>query len=277
MVATLRGEAGHDIIDLALTALRNLEHRGAIGSDAGTGDGAGILTQMPDAFLRAVVDFELPPVGEYAAGMIFLPRDDEAPRRREGGHRADRRKREPRAARLARRADRRGEPRQARVRRPPGVRAAVRLASRGGRCARALGHRARPPRVPAAQARPHRARRLHRVAVVPHPRLQGHGHDAPARAVLPRPAGRAIRLRARRRALPLLDQHVPVLAARAAAAHARAQRRDQHRQRQPQLDAGAPVAARIRAARRHRVRSCPSAPRVRATPRRSTRCSSCSP
>lgn len=73
MVATLRGEAGHDIIDLALTALRNLEHRGAIGSDAGTGDGAGILTQMPDAFLRAVVDFDLPPVGEYAAGMIFLP------------------------------------------------------------------------------------------------------------------------------------------------------------------------------------------------------------
>ncbi len=78
MVATLRGEPGHDIIDLALTALRNLEHRGAIGSDAGTGDGAGILTQMPDAFLRAVVDFELPPVGQYAAGMIFLPLDDQA-------------------------------------------------------------------------------------------------------------------------------------------------------------------------------------------------------
>ncbi|WP_442575613.1 glutamate synthase large subunit [Microbacterium sp. F51-2R] len=75
MVATLRGEPGHDIIALALTALRNLEHRGAIGSDAGTGDGAGILTQMPDAFLRAVVSFELPPVGEYAAGMVFLPRD----------------------------------------------------------------------------------------------------------------------------------------------------------------------------------------------------------
>src|SRR5262245_2833094 len=78
MVATLRGEPGHDIIALALTALRNLEHRGAIGSDAGTGDGAGILTQMPDAFLRAVVDFDLPPVGEYAAGMAFLPLDAEA-------------------------------------------------------------------------------------------------------------------------------------------------------------------------------------------------------
>ncbi|KJL35775.1 MAG: glutamate synthase large subunit [Microbacterium sp.] len=75
MVATLRGTPGHDIVSLALTALRNLEHRGAIGSDAGTGDGAGILTQMPDAFLRAVVGFELPPVGEYAAGLAFLPLD----------------------------------------------------------------------------------------------------------------------------------------------------------------------------------------------------------
>ncbi|WOF21500.1 glutamate synthase large subunit [Microbacterium betulae] len=76
MVATLRGEAGHDIVDLALEALRNLEHRGAIGSDAGTGDGAGILTQMPDAFLRAVVDFALPVAGEYAVGLSFLPTDE---------------------------------------------------------------------------------------------------------------------------------------------------------------------------------------------------------
>jgi len=76
MVATLRGTAGHDIIATALGALRNLEHRGAIGSDAGTGDGAGIITQIPDEFLRAVVDFELPPVGRYAVGMAFLPVDD---------------------------------------------------------------------------------------------------------------------------------------------------------------------------------------------------------
>jgi glutamate synthase (NADPH/NADH) large chain len=76
MVATLRGTAGHDIIDAALGALRNLEHRGAIGSDAGTGDGAGIVTQIPDAFLRAVVDFELPPMGRYIAGTAFLPIDE---------------------------------------------------------------------------------------------------------------------------------------------------------------------------------------------------------
>jgi len=76
MVATLRGTAGHDIIDAALNALRNLEHRGAIGSDAGTGDGAGIVTQIPDEFFRAVAGFELPPVGQYAVGMAFLPTDD---------------------------------------------------------------------------------------------------------------------------------------------------------------------------------------------------------
>ncbi|MBU1587406.1 MAG: glutamate synthase subunit alpha, partial [Actinobacteria bacterium] len=75
MVATLRGTAGHDIIETALNALRNLEHRGAVGSDAGTGDGAGIITQIPDAFLRAVAGFELPPVGRYAVGMAFLPTD----------------------------------------------------------------------------------------------------------------------------------------------------------------------------------------------------------
>ncbi|MEL5990040.1 glutamate synthase large subunit [Microbacterium phosphatis] len=76
MVATLSGEPRHEIVSQALTALRNLEHRGAIGSDAGTGDGAGILTQMPDEFFRAEAGFELPPAGEYAAGLMFLPRDE---------------------------------------------------------------------------------------------------------------------------------------------------------------------------------------------------------
>ena len=76
MVATLRGTAGHDIIQTALNALRNLEHRGAIGSDAGTGDGAGILSQIPDGFFRAVVDFKLPAKGSYGAGLVFLDSED---------------------------------------------------------------------------------------------------------------------------------------------------------------------------------------------------------
>lgn len=73
IVATLRGEPGHDIVDAALTALRNLEHRGAVGADEGTGDGAGLLTQIPDEFFRAVTDFPLPAAGKYAVGTAFLP------------------------------------------------------------------------------------------------------------------------------------------------------------------------------------------------------------
>ena len=73
VIATLRGTPGHDIVQHALTALRALEHRGAVGADEGTGDGAGLLTQIPDELFRAVVDAELPPVGEYVAGTAFLP------------------------------------------------------------------------------------------------------------------------------------------------------------------------------------------------------------
>ncbi|GAB94396.1 glutamate synthase (NADPH/NADH) large chain [Kineosphaera limosa] len=80
MVATLRGTAGHDIVEHALTALRNLDHRGATGADPRVGDGAGILIQTPDAFFRDVVGdlgIELPAAGGYAAGMAFLPREDD--------------------------------------------------------------------------------------------------------------------------------------------------------------------------------------------------------
>ncbi len=77
-VATLTGEASHDIVDKALTALRNLEHRGASGAEPDSGDGAGILLQVPDAFLREVVDFELPAPRTYAVGTAFIPGDAEA-------------------------------------------------------------------------------------------------------------------------------------------------------------------------------------------------------
>ena len=75
MVATMRGSAGHDIVVHALDALRNLDHRGATGADPLVGDGAGILTQVPDAFFRGVVDAALPPAGSYAVGMAYLPAD----------------------------------------------------------------------------------------------------------------------------------------------------------------------------------------------------------
>ncbi len=77
-VATLTGVASHDIVAKALTALRNLDHRGAAGAETNSGDGAGILMQVPDAFLRAVVDFDLPGAGSYAVGTAFIPGDDAA-------------------------------------------------------------------------------------------------------------------------------------------------------------------------------------------------------
>ena len=76
-VATLTGVASHEIVAKALTALRNLEHRGAAGAEPNSGDGAGILMQVPDRFLREVVDFELPAQFSYAVGTAFLPGDDE--------------------------------------------------------------------------------------------------------------------------------------------------------------------------------------------------------
>ncbi|MFC9651639.1 MULTISPECIES: glutamate synthase large subunit [unclassified Streptomyces] len=75
-VATLTGVASHALVEQALTVLRNLEHRGATGSEPDSGDGAGILLQIPDAFLREVAGFDLPETGSYAVGIGFLPADD---------------------------------------------------------------------------------------------------------------------------------------------------------------------------------------------------------
>ncbi|WP_153394776.1 glutamate synthase large subunit [Ornithinicoccus halotolerans] len=77
-VATLRGTPGHDVVQHALTVLHNLDHRGAVGAEPDSGDGAGILTQLPDEFLRAVLPVELPEPGGYAAGIVFLPADGSA-------------------------------------------------------------------------------------------------------------------------------------------------------------------------------------------------------
>ncbi|OKK19151.1 glutamate synthase [Streptomyces sp. CB00455] len=77
-VANLSGEASHTLVEQALTVLRNLEHRGATGSEPDSGDGAGILSQVPDAFLREVAGFDLPEAGAYAVGIAFLPADGSA-------------------------------------------------------------------------------------------------------------------------------------------------------------------------------------------------------
>jgi hypothetical protein len=75
-VVDVTGARSRDIVDTALGALCNLDHRGASGAEVNTGDGAGILIQVPDAFLRGVTRFALPPAGEYGVGMAMLPADE---------------------------------------------------------------------------------------------------------------------------------------------------------------------------------------------------------
>src|SRR4051794_32145604 len=77
MVAKLDGKPSHETVERAIVALENLEHRGAAGADPNTGDGAGILLQLPDEFIRGVIDAELPPRGAYGVCVCFLPRERE--------------------------------------------------------------------------------------------------------------------------------------------------------------------------------------------------------
>jgi glutamate synthase (NADPH/NADH) large chain len=77
-VVDVAGRRSHDVVARGRAALRRLDHRGARGAEPNTGDGAGMMIQIPDAFLRASVSFELPPVGHYATGLAFLPTDPAA-------------------------------------------------------------------------------------------------------------------------------------------------------------------------------------------------------
>ncbi|MCU1397906.1 MAG: gltB, partial [Acidimicrobiales bacterium] len=77
-VASITGNVSRSIVTMGIGALCNMEHRGATGAEPDTGDGAGILIQVPDKFLRAVAGFELPAAGQYAVGLAFLPSDVEA-------------------------------------------------------------------------------------------------------------------------------------------------------------------------------------------------------
>src|SRR6476646_4328887 len=80
-VAHIKGRKSHSIVEQGLTILKNLTHRGAVGADPLAGDGAGILIQIPDQFFReemAAGGLNLPALGEYGVGMVFLPKEPAA-------------------------------------------------------------------------------------------------------------------------------------------------------------------------------------------------------
>jgi len=77
-IANIKNRKSHEIVRQGIQILINLDHRGAVGADPLAGDGAGILLQLPDRFFRAEAEtlgFTLPAVGDYAVGMVFLPRN----------------------------------------------------------------------------------------------------------------------------------------------------------------------------------------------------------
>ena len=234
---TSPGAASHDIVAKALTALCNLDHRGAKGSEPDTGDGAGILTQIPDAFFRAIVDFDA------ARGRRATRPAWPSCRRRRGRATSPSRMIEEIAAeegltvlgwrevpvdRTSCRAER------------PGRDAALLAAVRGGRRAASRGMELDRLAFCLRKRAEHEAGRLLRLACRARTIVyKGMLTTAAARAVLPRPVGRA----ATRARIALVHSRFstntfPSLAAGAPLPVRRAQRRDQHRQGQPQLDAG---------------------------------------
>ena len=223
-VADLTAGARTTVVATGSPRCCRLDHRGARGAEPNTGDGAGIMIQMPDAFLRAVVDFPLPPAGAVRdrPGLPARP----TPPTRPGPRRWWRSTPWSRGPRCS--AGGTCRPTRAASARPrwpamPRIRqlflAARRLTDRrparpARRCPASswTGWRSACASRPSGRP-PSGACGVLPVAVRPHHRLQGDAHPRPAAGVLPGPDRRADRQRDRAGALPVLHQHVPVLAA----------------------------------------------------------------
>ena len=255
-VVDIKGRKSHAIVRQALQVLINLEHRGACGCEANTGDGAGILMQMPDAFLRKVAAGSRCRRRARTAPGWCSCRTTSATARDRASDRAHRRGRRADAARLARRADRR-PPRRRRARgrrsrcssrcssacadRRPASRGATRAALRAQALRHPQAHRAR------GRQRCRSTRYATRFYIVSlsceDAHLQGHADGEQIEPMFPDLADPDARVGAGARAPALQHEHVPVVAAGAPVPLHRAQRRDQHAARQHQLDARARRAA----------------------------------
>ena len=243
IVCNIDGRPSHEIIQRGLQVLVNLTHRGATGSDAETGDGAGILMQIPHAFLErecASLGIRLPEPGEYGVGTAFLPTDAALARARRSAHRAHRRRRGPALPRLARRAGPPGAHRRHRSASHAGDPPVLRPARQRPRRRRLRAQALRDPQGRRARAAQRGRRPLPRAQPVqPNAGLQGPLARLPGQEVLLRPGRPGGRERPRARAPALQHEHLADLGPRAPLPLSVSQRRDQHRARQPQLDARA--------------------------------------
>ena len=227
MVADLQGRATHHLVAQAMTVNDRLAHRGASGAEANTGDGSGILLQVPHRFLADVAadaGFDLPEPGHYVTGLAFLPKDDRKRRQGKGPAGGHRRRRGTAGARVAGRARRRLGARRDPRRAQPHIEQVFLVPTQ--------------PMDPMALERLAfvvRKRAEHTVDDLSFPSLSARtlvykGMLTPGQlgAVLPRARRRAGRVWAGARPLAVLDQHLPQLAARPPLPLPRPQRRDQH-------------------------------------------------
>ncbi len=280
-VVHVKGVRSHGIVTQALQLLVNLLHRGACGCEVNTGDGAGILIQMPDKFLRKEtrnLGITLPPAGEYGAGCVFLPRESTARAtiealieeiiQEEGqtllGWRdlpTDDRLVGASAAAVAPYFKQMfvgaNAPTKFQVPVPvPGTSNAERepepepgtLMVRTEALCHPQAHRARRRR--AADLERRQEVLLHPEPLRQHAHLQGHADRGSDRDDVSRSGGSGRRVGAGARAPAIQHEHVPVVAARASVPLRRAQRRDQHASRQHQLDARTRGDVRVGSARR---------------------------
>ena len=237
-VARIDGRRTRETVEEGLEVLHNLEHRGTTGSDPETGDGAGILTQIPDAFLRKEckkLGLVLPESGGYGVGMLFETGEAEGPDCgdrlaeicAEEGHELLGFRDVPVVPEAVGRCS---------AQRHAAHQAVLRRASwgrRGGLRAEAIRHQAPPARGPRGLAR-----LLRRQPLREDGHLQGTLEGPAVVAVLPRPWGRGFRQRHSARPRAVLDQHPWELGARAPLPLHSAQRRGQHHKGQHKLDEG---------------------------------------
>ncbi len=197
-ICQIKGVASRSIVTDALDALCNLDHRGASGAEINTGDGAGILLQVPDRFLREVVDFALPPAGAYGVGLAFLPLDTEAADKTAARIDAIVEEEGLRVVGWREVPDRLVDDRAHRAERHPELPSAVRRRPLPGAAPPASSSTASCSWSASGASTSSRASRgldgLLPVAVVPHARLQGDAHHPAAVGVLPRPRRRPRRV-----------------------------------------------------------------------------------
>ena len=272
---TSRGVRSRDSSTLGIGALCNLEHRGATGAEADTGDGAGILIQVPDRFLREVVGFELPAAGAYAVGLAFLPADPSRRREGAGGDRGDRRRRGPGACSAG--ATCRSTPTASAP-----ARAAVMpsfqqlfVADPAGAAGIDLDRKVFVARKRIEHELPTEQRTYFPSLVGAHAVYKGMLTTPQLAEFFPDLDDERVEIGAGAGAQPVHHEHVPVVAAGPPVPLHRPQRRDQHGAGQPQLDAHPRGAAGQRRCSPASSGPSRSARPAAATRRRSTRCSSC--